>query len=235
MKKTILSVAVIATGMLLTITPVKAQQGLHLGVQGTPHLSWLMNKDNTKNPDFEYVPTYSGSAGITSQFGFTEDMAVGLDVLYSMQGQRFKLSGVESYKKVDYVKIPVMFVYNYKSSDMITMSYKIGPQLGILANAKLTDKNGNNIVSDQKAAYQKAEFGAVASAGVGIKLMEKMFLDIAIRYDYGFTNAEDNDFVTHINHPLTPGVGNGLSTTRSTTNNSTVGLTVGFRWLCSKQ
>jgi hypothetical protein len=232
MKKIILNVAIFATTVLVAISSANAQQGFQIGIQATPHLSWATNNDDSKDPDFEYVRTFVGSAGITSEYGFTDDIALGIDVLYSMQGQRFKLFGIENFKRTNYLKIPVMFVYNYKSSDMITMCYKIGPQLGILTKAKFTDKDGNNIVSDQTKSYQTAVFGGVASAGIGIKLMEKLRLDFAIRYDYDFTNAEDNGYVTHINHPLTSVPGNGISTTRATTNNSTVGITVGLRWLC---
>jgi opacity protein-like surface antigen len=234
MKKTILNVVIIATSALLTITGASAQTGFQFGVQATPHLSWLMNSDDKKNTSFDYVTTFGGSAGINLQYGFMNDLGIGLDAIYSMQGQRFKLSGVEDFKKVNYVKIPLMLIYNYQSSEMVTMCYKIGPQLGILTDAKLTDKKGNTIV-DQTKAYQDMEFGAVVSAGVGIKLMKKMFLDIAARYDYGFTNAENNNYLTHINHPLTPSTGNSVSTSRPDTHNSTVGLTVGLRWLCSKE
>src|SRR4051812_49172020 len=112
MKKMILPIVIFAASAMI-INPIKAQQCFQVGAQVTPQMSWLMNRNDVDNPDFTYLSTFRGAVGLTSQFGCTDNIGIGLDVLYSMQGQRFKLSGVERFKQVDYLKVPVTFIYTY--------------------------------------------------------------------------------------------------------------------------
>jgi hypothetical protein len=56
-----------------------------------------------------------------------------------------------------------------------------------------------------------------------------LFLDASLRYDYGFTDAENKDYNRNINHP------NGeIVTSRALTSNSTGGVTIGVRYLFSE-
>lgn len=230
MKKKVASIAFIATSILATTFSANAQEGLILGTEGTPQMSWLLNKDDINNSNFKYENTFDVCFGMSSQYGFDKNMGIGLNVLYSFQGQRYKLNGVERIKKVDYLKVPLMFVYCYEINSKFMLTGKVGPQLDLLMNARLTDKDGKNIVSDQKKAYEDYEIAAVASAGIGYKLIDNLFLDAAFRYDYAFTDAENKSYQTHINNPLTTTNGNGTST-RKITNNETLGITVGIRYL----
>lgn len=241
MKKSLTTVAFIATSMFSFISYVKAQEGFRLGVEGTPQMNWLMNKDDQDNSKFDPQSTYGAAFGISGQYGFTPDMGLGLNVLYSFQGQKYKWNGAERSKRVEYIKIPLMYLVHIDvGSDMLFIG-KIGPQLGLLTNAKLVDKDWNNIVSDHKAAYMDYDIGAVASAGMGFKLSDNVMLDAALRFDYSFTDAEDKDYTRNINDPFPAAASNGgtasgasaivNNTNRATTSNMTAGLTVGFRYL----
>jgi hypothetical protein len=153
-------------------------------------------------------------------------MWLGLTVLYSFQGQRYKFDGVEQIKKLEYLKLPLMLIYYYEINPDWVFTGKISPQLDLLANAKLPDKDGNNIVSNQKNAYEDFDIAAVVSTGIGYKLNENLSLYVALRFDYGFADAENKDYKKNINHP------NGAVTiTRALTSNATGGLTVGLRYL----
>lgn len=229
MKTTILKIGIFAVIFIVPIGWANAQEKYHLGVQGTPHVSWMVNADDRDNPNFESVGTILGSFGITGECDFTENTGIGIDVLYSLQGQRYKLSGTERIKKVDYVKIPVMIVYKYEITPEAMFIGKLGPQAGILANARLTDKDGNNIVSDQKSAYEDFEFSGVAMGGFGFKLDEKFFIDAMLRFDYGFTDAENKDYKANINDP-TGNIEGVNITNRATTNNTTAGVTIGLKY-----
>ncbi len=226
MKKIAVTVALIAANVIAQPYGASAQEGFRVGIEGTPQMSWLMNNDDQKNTSFEEVNTFNGSCGISAGYGFSKNFGVGLYALYSMQGERFKFNGVEQYKKLDYVKIPLMLVYFTEINSNWVFFGKIGPQLDLLMTAKLTDKDGNNIVSDQKNAYANYDIAGAASAGLGLKLTEMLMLDAALSYDYGFTDAENKDYKKNINHP------NGaVVTSRAMTYNSTAGLTIGLRYL----
>ena len=218
----------------MPIAWANAQESFHIGVQGTPHVSWMINQDDRDNAKFEPVGTFLGSFGISSEYDFNANTGIGVDVLYSLQGQRYKLSGTERIKRADYVKIPVMIVYKYELSPEAMLIGKIGPQAGILANAKLTDKDGNNIVSDHKNAYEDFELSGVAMGGIGLKLDDNFFIDAMLRFDYGFTDAENKEYRANINDPK--GTTEGINlTNRAITNNTNAGVTIGLRYLINNK
>ena len=99
-----------------------------------------------------------------------------MDVLYSLQGQRYEIYGVEIKQKINYVKIPVYFSYNGDASRTLSFIGKVGPQVSILADSKLVDKDGEDINPDTKDRYNDVTFGAMAAAGAQFKLNNKVFL-----------------------------------------------------------
>lgn len=231
MKTKKMKIAFITAGLMtLSFLNVNAQKGLMLGSEGTPQMSWLLNKDDLNDSKFKYVNTFSGSFGLTGQYGFDKNMGVGINFLYSFQGQRYEINQVERIKKIEYLKIPVMFIYCYELNSDFMLFGKLGPQVGILTSARLTDKDGNNIVANHKEAYEDYDIGAVAAVGVGYKLNDNFIVDAAVRYDYGFTDAENKSYKKNINDPFGSANGNGFSD-RADTNNETLGLTIGIRYL----
>ncbi len=234
MKKLVFRITLSAGSLLAATGFTDAQQGLMLGVEATPQLSWLTNKDDNSNSDFKYVTTFNSSFGITGQYGFTKILGIGLNVLYSFQGQRYQLSGIENYKKVDYVKIPLMFVYSAVISSNVMFIGKIGPELEILSMAKLTDKNNNTLVIDVSSAYQSTNISGVIHAGFSFKLTELLMLDATLRYDYDFADAEMSSYKTVVNNPSPSLTRIPLSTTttrNASTYNMTAGVSVGLKYL----
>ncbi len=210
----------------------KCQTNILIGVEATPQMSWLLNEDDLNNKAFNYLSTFNTSFGVSGQFGFTPHSAVGINLLYSFQGQRFKLDGVERNKHVDYIKIPIMYVCTTPISSNLLFIGKIGPQVGILTNAQLIDKEGMTLLMDQKSWYMKSDIGAAAYVGFGLKLGPDVILDASVRADYGFSNAEYKHNKLNINDASTIGAGNeSASTARAVTHNMTAGISIGLRFL----
>ena len=236
MKKILLRFAFLAGGLLSFIVS-NAQEGFCLGIEGTPQLSWLLNKDDMNNTNYQTVGTFNSSWGITSQYGFNKNLGIGLNALYSFQGQRYILSSVESYRKVGYIKVPLMFVYTTEVSPKMLFIGKIGPQFDFLTNASLTTKGGTNIVSDMSSAYQSFNYGAVVHAGFSFKLTDMLMLDIMLRYDYDFTDAEKSgNKLEVINpNPVVTRIPLQAVTARSAnTYNTSAGLSIGLKYLFKK-
>lgn len=229
MKTIILKVGILAI-CLMPIAYANAQGGIHLGVQGTPHMSWQVNRDDMDNTSFKYLPTFTGSFGITSQFDFSPTAGLGIDVIYSYQGQRYEYLGFERFKLVEYVKVPVMLVYNYEVAPKVVLIGKIGPQAGFLTNARLLDEDGDRIVSDQTFAYEDFELSGVLIGGVGFKLDDNLLLDAMVRLDYGFTDAENKDYGPNINNPVADNDPRRTAD-RDFTSNATSGITIGLRYV----
>jgi len=200
MKRIFFYVASIAVCTFTAESNVKAQD-FYLGVEGTPQMSWLVNRNDINNKSFDYLGTFSGSFGINGQVNFTPSVGVAISAIYSIEGQRFELSSIERRKRVDYVKIPLLFAYNFAIMDRSYMTIKLGPQLGILANAKLKDDDRNDIKSDMTDAYEPLSFGGVAMFGAGFNLSDNVILETTLRVDGSFTNIEDHNYRSHLNQP----------------------------------
>jgi hypothetical protein len=59
MKKIVVSVAFIATNMIALPFGASAQEGVQVGIEGTPQMSWLINQDDSDNSKFEYLNTFN--------------------------------------------------------------------------------------------------------------------------------------------------------------------------------
>src|SRR5690349_21458924 len=136
MKRFFLKSGLVLTAIIASAAMVRAQQGFMIGVQATPQVSWLMNPDDNANPRFDNSAAANCSFGISSQYGITPNHAIGLNLLYSYQGQRFALNGAERYKMVEYVKIPLLYIYTGGITKSLKFIGKIGPQLDLLTRAR---------------------------------------------------------------------------------------------------
>lgn len=210
-------IATLTVTLLIVHYNVNAQQGLSLSVKATPQFSFLQNEDDNDNGSIDNKATFNTNFGIGVGYNFTPKLGVGLDVLYSLQGQRRESGGVETNEKVNYLKIPVFFTYTADASKPVSFIAKAGPQLSVLTTAKLADNDGDDIISDTKDRYQSATFGAVAGAGVQFRLQKNLFLTTSARFDYDFTNAEDDSHASY-------------NTGRAKTYNMTTGLEVGLKY-----
>lgn len=195
-----------------------AQQGFSVNVKATPQFSFLQNKDDRDNNSLDQKATFNANFGIGAGYNFTNKFGAGVDVLYSLQGQRYKTYNITTRQKVDYIKVPVYFSYTSNSSKPVSFTGKIGPQLSFLTDSKLTDDNGHTLKSDTKDLYKNVTFGGMAAAGAQFKLNKKLYLTTMARFDYDFTNAEDHGSLYY------PGG-------RANTYNMTTGLEVGLKYM----
>ncbi|MBE7171528.1 MAG: PorT family protein [Williamsia sp.] len=216
MKKFIL--AAFSMAALTYGNQVHAQKGFSLNIKGTPQFSFLQNKNDNDNSSLEKKGTFNAAFGIGAAYNFNNYSGVGLDVLYSLQGQRYKANGVETNQKLNYIKIPVYYTFNTDASKPVSFIAKVGPQLSLLTDAKLTNKDGDQIGGSRKDAYESATFGGVVGAGVQFRLNQSLFLTTNARFDYDFTNAENEDYPSYV-------------TGREKTHNMTTGLEIGLKYL----
>ena len=210
--------AALAVAALMMNNEANAQKGFSVSVKATPQFSFLQNKHDNDNSILDKKATFNTNFGIGAGYNFTKRLGVGMDVLYSLQGQRYEINKVETNQKVNYVKIPVYFSYNGDASKTISFIGKVGPQVSILAHSKLTSQDGDEIKPNTKDRYNDVTFGAMAGAGAQFKLNKKLFLTTMTHFDYDFTNAEDDNYRYY-------------ASGRAKTYNMTTGLEVGLKYL----
>ena len=215
--KAIIFISLSVMIMMAMTTNVNAQKGFNLSVKATPQFSFLLNKDDNDNNLYNSKATFNTNFGIGAGYNFTKNIGVAIDGLYSMQGQKYELSGEEYNQKVNYVKVPVYFTYNTNPQKSISFSGKIGPQVSFLTTSKLTNDDGKDLVGDTNDRYEKATFGGAAEAGIQLRMDRNLFLTAGVKFDVDFTNAEDKDFTSY-------------PSGRAETYNMTSGLEVGFKY-----
>jgi len=207
-----------ATLLIFSMTAthsLNAQKGFSVSVKGTPQFTWMNNSDDNDNNSYDNKSKFAANFGLGAQYNFNNNIGVGLDVLYSLQGRKYDLDGKEYDQKNDYIKIPVFFSYNTDPTKKIAFVGKLGPQLSILTNSKLD--GGNFAKADTKSLYEDISFGAMANAGVQFAIAKNLYLNTGIRFDYDFTNAEDDSYPSY-------------PAGRAKTYNSSLGLEVGLKY-----
>jgi opacity protein-like surface antigen len=212
--KKLLTVTLLVFSMTATLS-LNAQKGFSVSVKGTPQFTWMNNSDDNDNNSYDSKSKFAANFGVGTQYNFNRNIGVGLDVLYSLQGRKYDLDGGEYDQKNDYIKIPVFFSYNTDPAKKIAFVGKLGPQLSILTNSKLD--GGNFAKADTKAQYEDISFGAMANAGVQFAIAKNIYLNTGVRFDYDFTNAEDDSYPSY-------------PTGRAKTYNSSLGLEVGLKY-----
>ncbi len=194
-----------------------AQKGFHVGVQGAPQISMMNNADDKDDATLDMKPAFGVSFGVNGGYNFNKNMGIATEVVYSMQGQVYEMAGTDFTQRIDYLKIPVLFSYNTNPASKVMFTAKAGPQLGIKLSSKLTDTDGETVIDDTNEKFADMTFGATAGAGARINLAKNLFLDAGLRFDYAFTNADDEDFA-------------GYTAGKATTYNMNAGVEVGLKY-----
>jgi len=193
-------------------------QGFYIGIRATPQLSWMINKTDIDASGYKTLNRFGANFGLAGGYSFNDHIGAEVNVLYSLDGKRYKVSGKEYTQKVNYFKIPLLFVYTTQPATFMFLG-KIGPQLNILSMAKVSPAitNGTTI-SDNKDQYETTVLGAVANAGARYAVIDNLWIDASIRYDISLTNVENKSYKY-------------FPSGRSDTHNMTLGLEIGLNYL----
>jgi len=219
-------------GMLL-IGSMWAQEGaIRIGAVLLPQSTWLLNQDDSDaGPELDYESTWGFAGGVSASYNFTDYLGVGLDVLYSSQGQKYKgtESGISYTAKttLNYLKLPLLLRFNSDPNSVVQFNAFLGPQFSFLlsykdrfeddvpllrTNIEVSGKEmiittGNTPTGEELTApiYKSFLPGAVLGFGIGIKPTDALLISLHIRADYAFGDAENKD--AKIDHTHHGGVG----------------------------
>lgn len=121
-----------------------------------------------------------GQFGLFVEVGLSETLALQPELMFSMQGAKFKEGGVSADLKMNYINIPLIF--KYELTELINIEF--GPQVGFLVSSELE----NFDVSDD---FEPVDFGG--NLGMSYDITENFIL--GTRYNFGLTTvADDDDF-----------------------------------------
>ncbi len=217
MKTSRLTTGFFALALGLGAFTMNAQEGFYIGVKGIPQFSTLLNSDDADDDDLENQTTIGGAFGLGLGYNFTDNFGIAVDGLYSIEGQRREFLGTEFTQQLSYIKVPVMFTFSTGPAP-VSFQLKVGPQAHILADAKLLDKDGDELIDDITEQYSDFLIGGVLGLGVTFQITDSFLMDAGVRTDIGFVNAEDDE-------------ADGYDPDRANTMPLNAGLEIGFRYL----
>ncbi|MEN3040516.1 MAG: outer membrane beta-barrel protein [Bacteroidia bacterium] len=133
---------------------VFAQQGtVKVGAVLLPQSTWLLNQDDSDaGPELDYVSTWGFAGGLTLGYNFTDYVGLGLDVLYSRQGQKYKgresNTDLNAQTTLNYLKLPLLLRFNSDPNSAVQFSFFMGPQLNLLMSykEKATFSSGSTVL-----------------------------------------------------------------------------------------
>jgi len=176
---------------LLPTAGLAQSEGLKLGVKVIPQSTWMLNQqDSDAGPEFDYVTTWGLAFGASGDIFTSPNFGVGLEMLYSSQGQKFKaFDTLQFAKKLTYLKVPLLLNFA-TAGDGTNFLAQVGPQMNILLNSDLQDENGHPVPNT--IAYKSVSFAVALFLGVTINVGVAAIVT-GLRFDYGLTDAEDKD------------------------------------------
>ena len=180
MKKIILSLALLAG-----LTSAANAQTNRFGVKGGVNYT-TFSGDGVDDAKYKF----GAVGGLAANFGFSESLSLQTELLYSMKGVQSKATDLKF--KLNYIELPLMF--RYTLADGKGPFLQAGPQVGYLANAKLSDGDGTEFEIPEDT-FQKVELGYVAAVGYQLE----SGLSIEGRFNGGINSVGKDDGVNDQN------------------------------------
>ncbi len=175
--------------LLMTVT-VHAQH-TNIGIKGGLN-AYNIKGDNSSNNDMKY----SFHVGLLGHIHLDNQIALQPEIIYSVQGTKYKSNGNDSQLNLNYVNIPLLIQYMFDNGFRI----EAGAQLGILASAK---SEVGNITTEVKSNFKSTDIGAV----VGMSYVKPSTgLGFDIRYNHGLTNINESDAFNSYNRGFQVGL-----------------------------
>lgn len=166
-------------------------QHINIGLKGGLN---VYNVDNDKGSSNDPILGYH--LGLIGHTHLAPQWALQPELMFSAQGAKYTIAGVETKLKLNYINIPLMIQYMFDNGFRL----QAGPQLGILASAN-SSVNDND--TDIKDSMETVEFGL----GGGIGYVDNSSgLGIDLRYNRGISNINKNSSISSNNSGLQIGL-----------------------------
>lgn len=230
---------------LLLSASLWAQQGFHIGYKVAPQSTWMFNGDNSDNAQYRYVSTWGVAHGPSLSYWFKPTVGVGLDLIFSKQGQKFQVmkeSDYTNYTVLKYIKLPILLHFSSDPEQPVMFVGQFGPQFAFLSKGELeVEQYPGGMLADEtldvKGGYKSTNIGWVLGFGMGTNFgTDFLAMTIQLRFDFGFTDAEnklddnelgliltDDDYYYYYSSPD--------PSERPTTFNTTGGIEIGFSYI----
>ena len=199
---------------LYLIAEVEAQQGFAIGADVGGNSTWIVHQHSYGDSEMEYQATYGYTLGLVTGYNFNELFGFRVGIRYSDQGQNYKdlVYAIPTHRKADlkYFQVPVTVRYaggrgnpkfffelgsafyflqaaSYSQNGGVTTHYLYDKQNVINGPASFT-------INDATYLYEHFDVALEFSVGAQIELGEMVYLNPGLRFNYGFTDINAEQF-----------------------------------------
>ncbi|MBF9142400.1 porin family protein [Hymenobacter properus] len=163
-----------------TTAAVHAQE-TRFGIKAGGTLSTFVGKDATSTSGNKL----GFHAGLVANLGLNDRLSIQPELLYSMKGTKdeaaFGGANLTGYQTLHYLDVPVVLKAKFSQ-----LFLEVGPQAGVLIDAKATVESGSNSTSQaNKATFNDVDLGYV----LGLGFQADSGPMVGFRYNGAFTNA----------------------------------------------
>jgi|GEM_PF-1212033 len=164
----------------------------HTWVRNNPFSPISINGESNMNP--AYKPSWS--AGVSTAFHATQHFGIGLDLLYSLEGDRVEKGPIAVQIDIQYVRVPLRFFYYFGHS---SNSFRPQASLGATAGWKtgqhcfITASDRHIADVDASNAYNSFDYGLNASFGFNQKISDRIAVNADLVYYHGVSDIMRGD------------------------------------------
>lgn len=162
-------------GLFFFASKVNAQYA-EFGLKGGLNVSNIHSSPGTE----DYNARASIYAGGLAHIHLSQHIAIQPELVYSSQGTKTTYADADYALRLNYINVPVLFQYMVGDG----LRLQTGPQLGLLAGAKL--KSGGTI-TDVKGDYTTGDF----SWDIGASYIMPSGLGFDARFNFGLNNINN--------------------------------------------
>lgn len=173
---------------MMTITMCATAQKSALGIKGGLNISKMSAASDG------YKTLASGHIGLLDHIHINRMFAVQPELVYSMQGTKYKFSNNDYEYRLGYLNIPVLLQLMTQKG----WRFETGPQLGIILNAKNTRANPQDV----KGVFKSTD--VAWAIGVGYITTSRFGFDV--RYNIGLSDITKDNATNIKNMVLQAGV-----------------------------
>lgn len=204
MKKIIILLLVVFTTLNLYAQKKGDGASLSVGLMGMAKNTWLLNKNvlDANNSEQEMEASFGSSFGINASIYFTQNVGIGLDVLYATHNQKY--NGVTD----GATKTPFRSKFHVSSLDLplyLRLStnggayFEFGTYFSVITSSKYTsDVQSPYTVLvpsayDAKANTTAFNIAPLLGFGIDINLTDYFILTPGLRFSYGASDLQGVD------------------------------------------
>jgi len=180
--------------VIFSVTIVSSKGNLSIGIQGGVNFA-----NASVEPDIgkDYTARIGLMVGGLMELDITQFFAFKLDLLYVEKGAKWETetndTTSKSTWKFDYVEFPMLFKAKFEQP-MFEVNVFIGPNLGILLNAKgISEVGGESMTIDFKEITRPIDIAFDFGGGGEFAFNPKVALFTNIRYSLGVYDIDETD------------------------------------------